>query len=66
MPITLFDNGSHKCIAFPDLVTCDGFKDEADEGKTCDSVQANQFLIAWAARLSKPKKPEQMFGLFCV
>ncbi len=45
MPITLFDNGSHKCIAFPDLVTCEGFKDGNDEGKSCDSVQANQFLI---------------------
>ena len=45
MPITLFDNGSHKCIAFPDLVTCEGFKDGSEEGKSCDSVQANQFLI---------------------
>jgi flavorubredoxin len=44
MPITLFDDGSHKCIAFSDLVVCDG--DKEDKGaKTCDSVQANQFLI---------------------
>jgi flavorubredoxin len=44
MPITLFDDGAHKCIAFPDLVVCDG--DKEDKGaKTCDSVQANQFLI---------------------
>lgn len=42
MPITLYDDGKHKCIAFPDLVVCD---DTPDEGKTCESVQANQFLI---------------------
>lgn len=42
MPITLFDDGSHKCIAFPDLVKCE----ETDTGgKACESVQANQFLI---------------------
>lgn len=44
MPITLFDDGSHKCIAFSDLVVCDGNKED-DGAKTCDSVQANQFLI---------------------
>jgi flavorubredoxin len=44
MAIVLFDNGHHKCIAFPDLVVCDGAKDDK-AAKTCDSVQANQFLI---------------------
>lgn len=44
MPITLFDDGAHKCIAFADLVACDGDKEDKD-AKTCDSVQANQFLI---------------------
>jgi len=43
MPITLFDDGDHKCIAFPDLVTCD--QETENEGKACESVQANQFLI---------------------
>jgi flavorubredoxin len=44
MPITLYDDGHHKCIAFPDLVVCDGDKEDKN-AKTCDSVQANQFLI---------------------
>ncbi|MCK9531316.1 MAG: MBL fold metallo-hydrolase [Gammaproteobacteria bacterium] len=44
MPITLFDNGTHKCIAFPDLVSCDS-DEKAGEGSACESVQANQFLI---------------------
>lgn len=44
MPITLFDNGSHKCIAFPDLVGCES-DDKNSEGNACESVQANQFLI---------------------
>lgn len=42
MPITLYDDGKHKCIAFPDLVACESGDDNA---KACDSVQANQFLI---------------------
>lgn len=43
MPVILFDNGSHKCIAFPDLVNCDS--DDDDQQIDCDSVQANQFLV---------------------
>ena len=44
MAIVLFDNGHHKCIAFPDLVVCEGAKEDK-QAKTCESVQANQFLI---------------------
>jgi len=44
MPITLYDDGNHKCIVFPDLVVCEG-NEEKGEGAVCDSVQANQFLI---------------------
>ncbi len=44
MPVTLYDDGNHKCIAFPDLVVCNGGSG-AQDGQTCDSVQANQFLI---------------------
>ena len=46
MPVTLYDDGNHKCIAFSDLVTCgDDGKGHDDEGEACDSVQATQFLI---------------------
>ena len=44
MPITLYDDGNHKCIIFPDLVTCEE-AEEQGEGASCDSVQSNQFLI---------------------
>jgi len=42
MPITLYDDGHHKCIAFNDLVSDD--KGGAQNGDD-DTVQANQFLI---------------------
>lgn len=46
MAIELYNDGAHKCIAFEDLVTCEGLhekKGESDEA--CDTIQANQFLI---------------------
>ncbi len=44
MPITLYDDGTHKCIVFADLVDCES-DDDKEEGLSCDSVQSNQFLI---------------------
>ncbi|MFP4131479.1 MAG: MBL fold metallo-hydrolase [Thiohalospira sp.] len=43
MTIKLFEAGEHRCIAFEDLVRCD----DRVSGPTqsCDSVQANQFLV---------------------
>lgn len=45
MPVTLYDDGNHKCIAFSDLVTGNSDGGGVDEGEACDSVQATQFLI---------------------
>ncbi len=47
MAIELYNDGNHKCIAFEDLVVCDGPKagEEATAEEVCESVQANQFLI---------------------
>ncbi len=45
MPITLYDDGNHKCIAFSDLVTCGEGTHDDDEDLACDSVQSTQFLI---------------------
>ena len=36
MPVTLYDDGSHRCLMFTDLV---------DDSGASDAVQANQFLI---------------------
>lgn len=45
MPITLYDDGNHKCIAFADLVTCGEETHNDDDDLTCDSIQSTQFLI---------------------
>jgi len=41
MAITLYDDGTHKCIAFSDLVDCGSEGEEISD----DGVQATQFLI---------------------
>ncbi len=45
MPVMLYDDGNHKCIAFSDLVTCGDEWEEDSEYQVCDSVQATQFLV---------------------
>ncbi len=45
MPVMLYDDGNHKCIAFSDLVTCGDEAEQDSEYQVCDGVQATQFLI---------------------
>lgn len=45
MAIELFNNGTHKCLMFEDLVTCSRPYRNTQEEDVCHTIQSNQFLI---------------------